>query len=150
MACGGSVSVFAGLVAASLPAGAEVLVAAGDFTSVLFPFLAQQRRGVRVREVALEQIADAVDAATTLVAVSAAQSADGRVLDLDVLAGTADHHGADVFLDVTQAAGWMAIGAERFSYVCGGAYKWLLAPRGTAFLAVAPDAAERLTPHTAG
>ena len=48
MAVGSQVSAFAGLVAASLPAGCEVLTAAGEFTSVVFPFLAQARRGVRV------------------------------------------------------------------------------------------------------
>ena len=150
VACGANVSVFAGLVAASVPAGGEVLVAAGDFTSVLFPMLAQELRGVRVREVALEQVPEAIDARTSLVAVSAVQSADGRVLDLDALAAAATHHDADVFLDVTQAAGWLPLDARRFTYVCGGAYKWLLSPRGTAFLVVRPDALERLAPHTAG
>ena len=40
VACGNAVSVFAGLVAASVPAGGEILIAAGDFTSVVFPMLA--------------------------------------------------------------------------------------------------------------
>jgi len=150
VACGANVSVFAGLVAGSLPARSEVLVATGDFTSVLFPMLAQEGRGVHVREVALEAIPEAIGPRTSLVAVSAVQSADGRVLDLDALAAAAAHHGAEVFLDVTQAAGWLPIDAARFTYVCGGSYKWLLAPRGTAFLAVRPEAVERLTPHTAG
>ena len=150
VACGANVSVFAGLAAASVPPGGEVIVAAGDFTSVLFPMLVQESRGVRVREVSLERVPEAVDARTSLVAVSAVQSADGRRLDLDALAAAAAHHGADVFLDVTQAAGWLPVDARRFAYVCGGAYKWLLSPRGTAFLAVRPDAAERVAPHTAG
>ena len=150
VACGANVSVFAGLVAASVPADGEVLVAEGDFTSVLFPMLVQASRGVRVREVALEQIPEAIDARTSLVAVSSVQSADGRMLDLDALAAAAAHHGADVFLDVTQSAGWLPVDARHFTYVCGGAYKWLLSPRGTAFLAVRPDAVERLAPHTAG
>jgi len=150
VACGANVSVFAGLVAASVPPGGEVLVAAGDFTSVLFPMLAQEARGVRAREVPLERLPQAIDARTSLVAVSAVQSADGRVLDLDALAAAAAHHGAEVFLDVTQAAGWLPIDAQRFTYVCGGAYKWLLSPRGTAFLAVRPEAVERMAPHTAG
>jgi len=150
VACGANVSVFAGLVAASLPTGGEVVVAAGDFTSLLFPMLAQELRGVRVREVPLERVPEAVDARTSLVAVSAVQSADGRVLDLDALAAAATHHGAEVFLDVTQAAGWLPIDARRFTYVCGGAYKWLLSPRGTAFLAVRREAVVRLAPHTAG
>ena len=34
------VSVFAGLIAANLPDGSEVLTS-GDFTSILFPFYAQ-------------------------------------------------------------------------------------------------------------
>jgi selenocysteine lyase/cysteine desulfurase len=49
VAVGSQVSVFAGLIAANLPAGSEVLTAAGDFTSILFPFLAQSGRGVTVR-----------------------------------------------------------------------------------------------------
>jgi selenocysteine lyase/cysteine desulfurase len=150
VACGANVSVFAGLVAASLDPGTEVVVARGDFTSVLFPMLVQERRGVRIREVALEHVPEAIDARTSLVAVSAVQSADGRVLDLDALAAAAAHHGAQVFLDTTQAAGWLPIAASRFTYVCAGAYKWLLAPRGTAFFAITPSAAERLAPHTAG
>jgi selenocysteine lyase/cysteine desulfurase len=150
VACGSQVSVFAGLVASALPAGADVVVAAGDFTSVLFPVLAQEARGVRVREVALEDVPEAIDARTALVAVSAVQSADGRVVDLDALAAAADHHGARIFLDATQAAGWLPLDASRFAYVAAGAYKWLLSPRGTAFLAVRPDALEELVPHTAG
>jgi selenocysteine lyase/cysteine desulfurase len=150
VACGNAVSVFAGLVAASVPAGGEVLVATGDFTSVMFPMLVQRARGVRVREVALEQIPEAIDADTSLVAVSAVQSACGSVADLDALARAADHHGADVFLDVTQAAGWLPIDAGRFTFVCAGAYKWLLSPRGTALMAVRREAVERVAAHTAG
>ena len=150
VAQGAQVSVFAGLVAASLPSHARVLTAVGDFTSVLFPALAQQARGVQVREVALEALVEAIDARTDLVAVSAVQSADGRVLDLDALAAAADHHGASVLLDATQACGWLPVDATRFAYVVAGAYKWLCSPRGTAFMAVQPEALERVTPHAAG
>ena len=141
---------FAGLVAAAVPANGEVLFATGDFTSVIFPMLVQEARGVRVREVPLEQIPEAIDGRTSLVAVSAVQSADGRLVDLDALARAAEHHGADVYLDVTQAAGWLAIDASRFTFVCAGAYKWLLSPRGTAMMAIRPDAVEQVTAHTAG
>lgn len=115
VAQGAQVSVFAGLVAASLPRHGRVLTAAGDFTSVLFPMLAQEPRGVQVREVPLEELVEAIDARTDLVAVSAVQSADGRVLDLDTLAAAADHHGALVLLDATQACGWLPVDATRFA-----------------------------------
>jgi len=150
VAIGPQVSMFAGLVAASLPTGSEVLTAEGDFTSILFPFHAQAERGITVREVPLDRLADAVTARTTLLSVSAAQSSDGRVADLDALEAACASTGTRVLLDVTQAAGWLPIDASRFAYtVCAG-YKWLLAPRGTAFFTVHPDLRDQLVPHHAG
>ncbi|HYP46965.1 MAG TPA: aminotransferase class V-fold PLP-dependent enzyme [Propionibacteriaceae bacterium] len=149
VAVGSQVSVFAGLVAASLPAGSEVLTATGDFTSILFPFHAQASRGVSVREVPLDQIAEAVTPDTALVSVSAVQSATGRVADLDALQEACRSTGAKVLLDTTQAVGWLPVDASRFTYtVCGG-YKWLLSPRGTAYFTVQPGQQDALTPHHA-
>lgn len=154
VAVGSQVSVFAGLVAAALPDGAEVLAAHGEFTSIVFPFLAQARRGVTVRQVPLDHLAAAVTPRTALVAVSAVQSADGRLADLHALreACAATGGRTRILLDTTQAVGWLPVDASRYAYtVCGG-YKWLLAPRGTCFFTVQPDLAdaERLVPHAAG
>ncbi|HZG50449.1 MAG TPA: aminotransferase class V-fold PLP-dependent enzyme [Thermoleophilaceae bacterium] len=150
VAVGAQVSSFAGVVAGSLPAGAEVLCAEGDFTSVLFPFLVQRERGVRVRVVPLERLADELRPGTSLVAFSAVQSSDGRVADLDAIVGAAGECGAATFLDATQACGWLPLEAERFDYLACSAYKWLLSPRGTCFFAVRPERLERLTPQLAG
>ena len=150
VAVGSQVSVFAGLVAAALPDKSQVLTARNEFTSIVFPFMAHNGRGVRVREVPLEQLADAVTTGTRLVAVSAVQSADGRVADLDALVEACAATGTQVLLDTTQAVGWLPIDAGRFAYTTGGGYKWLLAPRGTAFFTVAADLAEDLVPHNAG
>jgi selenocysteine lyase/cysteine desulfurase len=150
VAIGAAVSGFAGLVAAALPPGAQVLCAKGDFTSVLFPFLAQERRGVTVELVPLDRIAEALDARHDLVAVSAVQSADGRIADLDALAAGAAHHGARTFIDTTQAIGWLPIDCSRFDYTACAGYKWLLSPRGTAYLTIRPERREELVPHAAG
>ncbi|QPP08058.1 aminotransferase class V-fold PLP-dependent enzyme [Streptomyces bathyalis] len=150
VAVGSQVSAFVGLVAASLPEGSEVLTAAGEFTSVVFPFHAQAPRGVDVREVPLESIAEAVTPRTSLVAVAAVQSADGRLADLDALTAACDAVGARVLLDTTQAAGWLPVDAGRYDYTVGGGYKWLLAPRGTCFFTVRPEHIDGLIPHSAG
>lgn len=150
VALGSQVSVFVGLVAAALPDHSEVVCVEGEFTSLLFPFLAQAGRGVQVREVPLEHLLDAITGDTDLVAVSAVQSADGRLADLAQLASVADAAGVRVLLDTTQATGWLPIDAERFAYTVGGGYKWLLAPRGTCFFTVQPDVAPDLIPHAAG
>ena len=150
VAVGSQVSVFAGIVAAAVPDGGEVLVPLGDFTSILFPFLAQAARGVTVREVPLEHIADEVGPRTSLVALSAVQSADGRVADLDALEAAVAGTGTRVLLDTTQAIGWLPVDAGRFTYTVTGGYKWLLAPRGTCFATVQRDHLDGLTPHAAG
>jgi selenocysteine lyase/cysteine desulfurase len=149
IAVGSHFSPFAALVAGSLRPGDAVLVPEGEFTSLIFPFLVAERRGVTVTAVPFERLLEAIGGRTRLVALSAVQSRDGAALDLDALAMAADHHGADVLLDVTQCAGALPIDATRFAYVAASAYKWLLCPRGTAFLAVRPHALERLTPHAA-
>ncbi len=150
VATGSQTSAFAGVVAASLPPGAEVLCAEGDFTSVLFPFLAQRERGVTVRSVALERVAAEVRESTGLVALSAVQSSDGRIADLDAIAQAALAHGCSTFVDATQACGWLALDASRYDYVACSAYKWLLSPRGSAFFTVRPERLARLVPHAAG
>jgi selenocysteine lyase/cysteine desulfurase len=87
---------------------------------------------------------------TALVALSAVQSADGRLADAAAVTAAARAHGARVLLDVTQAAGWLPVDLSGVDYaVCGG-YKWLLGPRGTCFFAVRPDLADALVPHSAG
>lgn len=147
---GSQVSAFAGVIAASLPDGAEVLTAEGDFTSILFPFLTQAHRGVTVRSVHLPEVAAAVRESTTLVSVSAVQSATGDLLDLDAVEQACARTGTRILLDTTQATGWWPIGAQRFAYtVCAG-YKWLLSPRGTAYVTVRPELLDQLVPHLAG
>jgi selenocysteine lyase/cysteine desulfurase len=150
VAVGPQVSPFAGVVALSVPRGGRVVCAEEDFTSLLFPFLAQQDRGVRVDLVSLERLAEAVDGDTDVVAFSAVQSADGRAADFDALVAAAAHHGARTYVDATHACGWMPFELGRFDYAACAGYKWLLGPRGTAFFAVRPEAAERLVPHLAG
>jgi selenocysteine lyase/cysteine desulfurase len=150
VAVGAQVSAYVGLVATSLRPGSEVLTVEGDFTSVLFPFLAQATRQVSVREVPLDHLVDAVTPSTSLVAVSAVQSADGRCADLAGLAAACDATGTRTLVDTTQAAGWLPIDAGRFSYTTGAGYKWLLAPRGTAFLTVRPEHLDDLVPVGAG
>ncbi|MGH7301652.1 MAG: aminotransferase class V-fold PLP-dependent enzyme, partial [Candidatus Rokuibacteriota bacterium] len=152
VAIGNQVSTFTGLIAAALPDGACVLAAEEDFTSVLFPFLAHADRGVRVQAVPLSGLVDAVRPGVHLVAVSAVQSADGRLVPggLDGLASACARHGCLTYVDATQAVGWLPFDADRFDFVSCAAYKWLVSPRGTAFGVVRPERLPMLRPLHAG
>ncbi|CAN5520134.1 aminotransferase class V-fold PLP-dependent enzyme [soil metagenome] len=144
-------SVASGVAASALRPGDEVLLAVEDFTSVLFPFLQLEGIGVGVRVVPLADLLEAVRPSTTMVAVSAVQSADGRVLDLDGLHDAAVANDCLTYVDLTQAAGWLpGIRADRFSLTVCAAYKWLCSPRGSGFMTVDPAIADRVTPVAAG
>lgn len=150
IAVGSQTSVFVGQVAASLPAGSEVLCVSGDFTSVTFPFLVAQDRGVRVRQVPLADLVEEIGPQTSLVAFSLVQSANGMVAPAKEISRAAAAAGALTLADVTQAAGWMPVRASDFDLSVCSAYKWLCQPRGTAYLSVATEVQQRLRPINAG
>jgi len=151
VAIGATVSAFVGLIAASLPDDAHVVVPDVEFTSTLFPFLVQaERRGVTVATVPPDRLAEAIDERTDVVAFSAVQMSTGEIADLDAITAAARHHGTRTMLDATQAAGWLPLDATRFDAVVCAAYKWLTCPRGTAFMAIDDTWLEDVVPHAAG
>jgi selenocysteine lyase/cysteine desulfurase len=145
VASGASVSQLLALVAAGLPDGTRVVTVRQEFTSASFPFAA---RGFAVDEVPSAELASAVDG-HDLVVVSVAQSADGTLAALDDLREAASRAGARVLLDATQAVGWLPLTLDWADWVVGTAYKWLLSPRGAAWLAVHPSATELTRPLAA-
>ncbi|MTD54087.1 aminotransferase class V-fold PLP-dependent enzyme [Amycolatopsis pithecellobii] len=147
VAIGASVSQLLSVVAAGLPAGARVLVAEGEYTSVTFPFATVP--GVTVTEVPPAELASTVDG-HDLVAVSVVQSADGALADLGALRAASEAANVPVVLDASQAAGWLPLRLDWADWVVAAGYKWLLSPRGSAWLAVHPRVLERGRPVSAG
>ena len=143
-----AVSVGVGLVAASLPveAGSNVVLYERDFTSALLPWQALEPRGVELRLVPLEGLADAVDERTAVVCVSLVQSSDGRVADLEALRAT----GVRICLDATQAVATFPIDLTGVDYLVAHGYKWMLCPRGLGFLYVSPERRDEVGLWTAG
>ncbi|MEO3924644.1 aminotransferase class V-fold PLP-dependent enzyme [Micromonosporaceae bacterium B7E4] len=146
---GATVSQLLAPVGAALPAGATVLVPEVEFTSNLFPWLVHAERGVRVRTVPADRLAEEIEADTDLVAFSLVQSADGTVARYDEILAAAEAHDALVVVDATQGCGWLPFDAGRADVVAVGAYKWLMAPRGAAFGYLGPRIRDRITPLAA-
>jgi selenocysteine lyase/cysteine desulfurase len=148
VAMGGSVSAMLGLVATAIPDGARVATLSGEFTSTTFPFAAQAGRGVSLTELTPDAlVATAGD--YDVVTASLVQSANGRVLDVDALrAGLA---GTDTMtvIDVTQAVGWKRLDLGWVDVTAAAVYKWLLAPRGTAWMSLSDRISRLMTPHAA-
>jgi selenocysteine lyase/cysteine desulfurase len=149
-----SLSEAAATVAASLPPG-RVVVGADEFRSNLFPWLALEARGCAVVTVAsrdgvlyADDLAAAVDGSTVLVAVSAVHSATGARPRLDGLAARCREVGARLFVNATQLIGALRFDVDDVApdFVATHGYKWLLTPRGAAWLHVRPDRLDELRP----
>jgi selenocysteine lyase/cysteine desulfurase len=126
--------------------GSRFLAPAGEFTSNLFPWLVAGD----VRTAPAASLASHVDSTVDVVAFSLVQSADGHVVDYAAVVEAARAHGALVVVDVTQACGWLPFDGSLADVVAGGAYKWLMSPRGSAFAYFSPHVRERFVPHAAG
>jgi selenocysteine lyase/cysteine desulfurase len=148
VAVGSTVSELVGSVVTALPDGARVVVPEIEFTSTLFPLLVQRRLDVRTVPLVglVDSIVDGVDA----VVFSAVQMSTGEVADLEAIATAAADVGAITLCDATQAIGWLPLQADRFDALVCAAYKWLMSPRGSAFLTVSDRLLERAIPHSAG
>jgi selenocysteine lyase/cysteine desulfurase len=150
----GFVAESAATVAASLPPG-KVVVGEREFRSNLAPWLALRGRGFDVTEVAAKDgvvrtgdLAGAIDEATVLLAVSEVQSSNGFRVRLPELAERCREHGARLFVNATQSLGALRLNVEELGIdflACHG-YKWLLAPRGAAWLYVRPDRLDEVLP----
>ena len=149
VAAGSTVSTFVGVLAASVPDGARVVVPEIDFASLLFPFLVHEQR-LDVVTVPLKRLAEAVDELTDVVAFSAVQSSNGAVADVDAVLRAAAANQALTIVDATQGCGWLPLDASRFDALVCANYKWLMSPRGTAFLAMSERLQERTEPLLAG
>ena len=143
----GSVAEAAATVAASLPAARRTIVVGDDeFRSNLFPWLTLRARGYQVVRVPTgpagrtESLLTTIDKTTALVAVSEVLSIDGERVDLARLRDATDAVGARLFVDLTQSLGVLHpdLSLVRPDYLAVHGYKWLLCPRGAAWL---------VTPH---
>lgn len=150
VAVGAQVSALVALAATLLKPGTRVLVPEGEFTSATFPFAARRDLQLQVTSAPLDRLAEAIEPGLSMVSFSLVQSADGRVADGAAIAAAAAAVGALTLADATQAAGWLPFRAADFDITVAGTYKWLLSPRGTAFMTVRPELLERITPLYAG
>jgi selenocysteine lyase/cysteine desulfurase len=148
VAMSGTVSAALGLVAAAIPDGARVVTVGGEFTSTTFPFAAQAGRGVTVTELPPDELVTAA-ADFDVVAVSLVQSANGAVLDTDTLRAHLAGTETLTVIDITQALGWKRIELDWVDVTVAAGYKWLLSPRGTAWMSLSDRISRAMTPHAA-
>ena len=98
----------------------------------------------------VEAIAAAVSPRTRLAIVDHITSPTALTLPLEKIVPVLKKHGASVLVDGAHAPGILDLKIEKFGcdYYVGNCHKWLCAPKGSAFLWVAPSKQEGLVPVT--
>jgi len=141
-------------IAWSLPKG-RVVVGDREFRSNLFPWLALAEHGFEIVQarsqngvVSTEALLEQIDGRTVLVAVTEVQSSNGYRVGLSELAARTREVGARLLVNATQSLGALRfdVGEVRPDFLVTHGYKWLLAPRGAAWLYVAPERLAEVRP----
>jgi len=137
------------VAALGLRRGDEIVTSDEEHPGVYGPVVAaRERLGVRVRAVALADVADAIGPDTALVACSHVGWVSGAVAP----PALAEVVNVPVLLDGAQGAGAVPVdvGALRCAFYAAAGQKWLCGPIGTGLLYVAPEWRERLPPAGPG
>ena len=129
--------------------GDNVVVAAQEFPSNLYPWLKLRERGVEIRlaepdefcALPLKQYADLCDEHTRLIAVSHVQAGTGFRTNLWELGSFCRQRNIRFFVDATQSCGVFPIDVKgmHIDFLCASTYKWMMGMDGLAVLFCASD-----------
>lgn len=137
------------IVSRSYPGG-EILVLEDEFRSNLLPWVENSHTRVvaRIAPRRTDDLLDAIGPKTKLVTVSHVTTLDGDEADLSALRHATRDVGAKLFVNATQSLGALttAVQNSQADFIGAHGYKWLLAPRGAAWLSASAEAAEELRP----
>jgi len=132
-----------------------------DFPSVRYAYAElAERFGARVVVVPSDdgmtidhdRLLAAIDSRTRLVAISHVLFKSAYIMDADIICAHAHAQGALVSLDGYHSVGVIPVDVQRsgVDFYTGGVLKWLCGGPGAAFLYVAPDVRNRLSPALTG
>ena len=132
--------------------GDEVVTVEGEFPNHLYVAEHLSRRGVKCIRCGHEEVLASLTPRTRLVMLSTVNYSTGYRARIEEIAAELRRRGVLFYLDATQSLGalqldFSTVQPDLLSVDC---YKWMLAPNGAAFMAVASGLRERLAPLAVG
>lgn len=133
--------------------GDEIILMRNDFPTDILPWLALEKKGVKVRQVAVkdkvispEEFKANITSRTRLFCVSQVHTFTGIVLEIEKLARIAKENGVLFVLNLSQSAGGMPVDLSRIPVdaAVGAGYKWMCGPYGTGYAWIHPALRARL------
>lgn len=135
--------------------GDNVVTADIEHPANVYPWLAQQSRGVQVRFVRAQQgrltvdmLKDQMDSRTRVVALSFVEFGNGFRNDLAAVAELCSEYNAYFFVDAIQGFGALEFDVKKLGidFFSAGGYKWLCGPAGTACVYCRRELWDRVSP----
>jgi selenocysteine lyase/cysteine desulfurase len=133
--------------------GDNVVTAADEYPSNLYPWMNLRHRGVEVRRVPssdgrilVDDLASAIDARTRLLSLSFVEYGTGFRNDLQAVGGLCRDRGVYFFVDAIQGLGVFPLDVHQVpvDFLAADGHKWLLGPEGAGLLYVRRELVERL------
>jgi selenocysteine lyase/cysteine desulfurase len=132
----------------------NVLIYFDDYPSNVYPWIALESKGVKVRKIATrfigkietDEVLSQIDNQTRLVALSSCHFLSGWRIDIDQIGAELRKRGILFCLDAIQTLGAFPISVENVDFLAADAHKWLLGPCGAGIFYVRRDLQERLSP----
>src|SRR5881394_316911 len=138
----------------------KIVTSALDFPSMQYIWDAQEKVGATIEvvhsddgiSVSTDEIVDAIDDTTALVALSHVSFRSSNRIDVAPIVERAHKHGALVLLDIYQSAGAMELHASlwQVDFLFGGTIKWLCGGPACGYLYVRPYLRKRMAPRLTG
>lgn len=150
-----------GFVAEGFPwrPGDNVVLAAEEYPSNQYPWMNQQSRGVEVRSVPsrgsridIDDVRNAIDARTRVVALSFVEFGSGFRNDLHTIGSLCRKRGAYFFVDAIQGLGILPLDVRQtpVDFLAADSHKWLLGPEGIGLFWIRRDLIDMLHPIGVG
>jgi cysteine desulfurase / selenocysteine lyase len=139
-------------------AGDEVICYLDEYPANVYPWLALQRRGVRVvfletpalGEITPEVVERALTRRTRLVALASANYCSGYRIDVDVISALCRVRSVLFCVDAIQTLGAFPINLQHVDFLSAGAQKWMLGPSGAGILFVKRRRHDLVWPNVIG
>src|SRR5438128_6989247 len=146
-----------GIVAEGFPwqPGDNVITAAEEYPSNIYPWMNLAGRGVEVRTLAsrdqrlwLDDLRALIDQHTRIVSLSFVEFASGFRNDLDAIGALCRERGVYFFLDAIQGLGVLPLDVQKtpVDFLSADGHKWLLGPEGAGVFYIRRDLVDLLRP----
>jgi selenocysteine lyase/cysteine desulfurase len=141
-----------------LPKGSNVLIYFDDYPSNVYPWMALEEKGVKVRllktrelgEITASDVAAQLDENTSMVALASCHFISGYRINHSAIGKLLREKGILFCLDAIQTLGAFPTTVESLDLLAADAHKWLLGPCGAGMMFVRRELQETMTPPIYG